>query len=580
MARGIADLAGATETASAIRRQSESLRHPTAHAKGFAWIRRFWATVNHLRAVQVSNRILRRLPRRQRADVDTARLELPRGGWIVPPAGVPVLTSENSARIHGRDVDMSARAVWASRSHPALLRYHLHYFDELVSRGAESRLHWQQVLLHRWVEENPVGSWPGWDAYPTSLRIVNWLKWALARHTLSELAIRSLAQQLGHLERRLEFHLLGNHLFENAKALWFGGACFGGAAATRWLRTGREVLIVECEEQVLPDGGHAERSPMYHARVLEGLVDIANIERASGRPVPTPIANAINRMLRWLAVMTHPDGTYALLNDSALDQSQSYEVLARYAESVGFARPTGTGGSEYLRDSGYARLAVGRWVALLDMAPVGADHLTGHAHADTLTFELSLDGARIIVDSGTSTYERGTQRDFERSTAAHNTITINGRDSSEVWAAFRVGRRARIIASGFDQRAENVTAFAAHDGFAQQSLGAIHERQWRLQPDGLHIIDRLHGEVAVAAESRFLLHPDVAVRRIDATTFEVMRGGRPAAALRVSGSLVWRIESAAYHPRFGVSEPCMRLIGAGDLRLPAALETRISRFDI
>ena len=97
----------------------------------------------------------------------------------------------------------------------------------------------------------------------------------------------------------------------------------------------------------------------------------------------------------------------------------------------------------WLRDSGYVRLAAGPAVALLDVAPLGPDYLPGHAHADTLSFELSLFGQRVIVNGGTSRYGSGPERLAERGTAAHSTVQIDGADSSEVWGGFRVARRAR-----------------------------------------------------------------------------------------------------------------------------------------
>ncbi|MEN9780004.1 MAG: hypothetical protein RL014_1152 [Pseudomonadota bacterium] len=92
-------------------------------------------------------------------------------------------------------------------------------------------------------------------------------------------------------------------------------------------------------------------------------------------------------------------------------------------------------------DSGYVRLDNGPAVALLDVAPVGPDYLPGHAHADTLSFELSVGAQRVLVNSGTSCYGSSAERLRQRGTAAHNTVVVNGQDSSEVWGGFRVARR-------------------------------------------------------------------------------------------------------------------------------------------
>jgi uncharacterized heparinase superfamily protein len=90
----------------------------------------------------------------------------------------------------------------------------------------------------------------------------------------------SLAVQVRWLRRRLEWHLLSNHLFANAKALMFGGAFFDGPEAGDWREGGLRILAREVPEQVLPDGGHFERSPMYHAILLEDMLDLLNLSRA------------------------------------------------------------------------------------------------------------------------------------------------------------------------------------------------------------------------------------------------------------------------------------------------------------
>ena len=84
-----------------------------------------------------------------------------------------------------------------------------------------------------WRERNSTGTEVGWEPYPLSLRIVNWLKF-LVRYGRDleqrgegrkiDLLLPSLAQQAATLDRRLEKDLLGNHLLKNIKALLFAGA--------------------------------------------------------------------------------------------------------------------------------------------------------------------------------------------------------------------------------------------------------------------------------------------------------------------------------------------------------------------
>src|SRR5690606_19918961 len=115
---------------------------------------------------------------------------------------------------------------WNNPQREKLWLYNLHYFDDLNAYGAESRLEWHRRLIQRWIDENPPGVGNGWEPYPTSLRVVNWIKWDLRTRELGDEAINCLGLQLRWLRRRLEYHLMGNHLLANAKALIYGGIYF------------------------------------------------------------------------------------------------------------------------------------------------------------------------------------------------------------------------------------------------------------------------------------------------------------------------------------------------------------------
>jgi uncharacterized heparinase superfamily protein len=118
--------------------------------------------------------------------------------------------------------------------------------------------------------------------------------------------------------------------------------------------------------------------------------------------------------------------------------------LDAYAQRLGlFSGVSPRDGVTHLSESGYVRFQKEDVVALLDVAPLGPDYLPGHGHADTLSFEMSLNGRRVLVDTGTSRYDECPGRLFQRGTAAHNTVVVDDADSSEVWGSFRVAHRAR-----------------------------------------------------------------------------------------------------------------------------------------
>jgi len=447
---------------------------------------------------------------------------------------------------------------WHAIEASDLWRYNLHYFDDLNASGADSRRAWHQQAIDDWVRSNSPGTGTGWEPYPTSLRVVNWIKYSLGGQELSASATQSLATQVRALRRRLEYHLLGNHLFANAKALVFAGLYFEGGEADAWLNKGLSLLAREIPEQILADGGQFERTPMYHALVLEDVLDLINAMRTySARPFAakerllSSMPATAARMLAWLETMTHPDGEIAFFNDAAAGIALQPSRLNDYAAALG-VKPQAR--LHDLASSGYVRLEEGPWCALFDAAPVGPDYQPGHAHADTLSFELSVGGERLISNSGTSTYEQGAQRTFERATRAHNTVEIDGEDSSEVWAGFRVARRARPIDRAADLVRGRAFVSCAHDGYARLRGRPVHRRELEVTLLAVRWTDRIEGGGTHRARGFIPLHPGVAVQ-IDGTKAKLRTPGGKRLLLSSEGINGFLLGEGSYAPEFGLRRP-------------------------
>ena len=350
---------------------------------------------------------------------------------------------------------------WNDASLDLLWRYNLHYFDGRFD------------LVPRWIKENPKGSFPGWDAYPTSLRIVNWVKWLGQENNmpreLRDIVLKSLKEQVGWLARHLEWHIMANHLLANLKALVIGEKYIGGDWI-RWLKAYR----AQIREQILPDGGHFERSVMYHAIIFEDVLDVLRFCGDNAADL-FPVAK---RMLRYLVNMTGPDGKIVMFNDASDGIAKSTEWLCGYAKSIGIGVPSPEDFADF-PDTGYTRVTAGDFILFADTAPIGPDYQCGHAHADTFTYELYCGGIKVVSDSGTSEY-RGCRRSYERSTAAHNVVEVNGRNSSEVWGSHRVGARARI----YCRQVTKERIYACHDGY-----GVRVSREFSLTPKGLSVVE-------------------------------------------------------------------------------------------
>lgn len=496
-------------------------------------------TVRHLKPVQIYKRVQRNRPQAA-FDTPMARRAAP-GAWTPAIPAQPARTSAFRFVFLNKECEP---AGWNDADLPKLWLYNLHYFD---SPHAD--------LMSRWVRENPAGRGNGWEPYPLSRRIVNWIKLEFAGGVLERDCFESLAAQVECLSNCLEYRLLANHLFANAKALVFAGLFFSGRDAERWLQTGLKILDEQVPEQILSDGGHFERSPMYHSIVLEDLLDLLNLagryhEDAVNARVST-WRTAAAKMAGWLRNVRHPDGQISFFNDAVFGIAPEPRSLFEYGARLAVQTerlPLG--------ESGYVRLENADTVVIFDAAPIGPDYQPGHGHADALSFEVSHHGRRLIVNSGISTYEPGVERRRQRGTAAHNTVEVDGADQSEVWAAFRVGRRART----FDVRTDHATFVeASHNGYRRLKQAVIHRRSVELSQAGLLVSDTLEGSGVHDASMYFHVHPDAhAEIELDEK-------------LTRSSS-----EDGTWHPKFNVSVPNRKIAGHFHGAVPISFRTLIA----
>lgn len=527
-------------------------------------LRLYWDTIRHLKPVQ----IYRRLWFRTVQPVLDYRAAPPlrayhASKWIVPARRRQSLLGAAEFRFLNETRALS-EIGWDNPTIPKLWSSNLHYFDDLNAVGAAARTEWHVALVARWIAENPPGRGLGWEPCLVSYRIVNWIKWARAGgNALSPEAINSMALQARWLVKRLEYHLLGNHLFSNAKALVFAGCFFEGSEADRWLELGLRILEKEIPEQILPDGGQFELSPMYHCLALEDMLDLVNVLRCASLPIPEQYPKKIDDMIDWLVSMSHPDGEISFFNDSAFGIAPPTSELYSYAERLSFALPSKLeAGCHVLRDSGYVRIQNDGAVALIDVARVGPDYLPGHSHADTLSFELSVGGRRMLVNSGTSVYGGGAERQRQRGTAAHNTVVVNGRDSSEVWSGFRVARRARPQDVVVDGGGAEWRVSGAHDGYRRLPGRPIHRRAWRLRDGVLVVSDAVESGRETPAEASFHFPSDLSASiGEDGQSGCLFSGGDMVLRWHIQKGQ-GRLDPATWHPEFGISLPSSKLVVA------------------
>jgi len=454
---------------------------------------------------------------------------------------------------------------WQSDEISKLWRYNQHYFDFLKYKQSTVYADWHINLLLDWVKKNKPGHGVGWEPYPTSLRIVNWIKWALSGNKLPDDCIKSLAIQAASLNSRVEFHILGNHLFSNAKALVYAGLFFDTKESSQWLKKGLKLISSELNKQVLSDGANFELSPMYHTIFLEDILDLINLAESFPEFVNAEIIDKCRStaavMLNWLMTMTHPDGEIALFNDSAFKVAPKPERLFEYAKSL-LIHSKGLKDSSditHLSESGYIRVNKNKLALIVDVAKVGPDYLPGHAHADTLSFELSLYGSRLFVNNGTSEYGSGEIRHYERSTAAHNTVVVDNENSSEVWSGFRVARRAYPFGLNVNKTEDIVHIECSHNGYERFGKGLVHTRTWKVSNNCLYVYDNVKGFYN-AAFAYYHLNPDIKILSVEANKITLLMKSRKRVCLNYLGSSLEVIDGW-YAPEFGLKIPnqCLKL---------------------
>ena len=475
------------------------------------------------------------------------------------------VVADDNQLIFLNDSGQITEVLWDANSKSTLWKYNLHYFDWINSENCKMSDVRTVDLMSNWVSANPIGKTIAWDPYPTSLRIVNWVKFHLNQNNLPNTVLQSLATQGDWISRNVEWHLMANHLFVNSKAMIFIGLFFEGPLASRLLSTGLKILNEELKEQVLIDGGHFERSPMYHSIFLEDLLDLISLANSFPKTISGDVVQEWRylavKMLDWLKYMSHPDGNISFFNDAAEGIAPTYMRLVFYANKIGFeyfdAKPRL--GLVHLAESGYIRFNSDGWAAFIDVAKIGPDYQPGHAHADTLSFELSVGEERFFVNSGISEYKAGQLRSEERSTSAHNTVEIDGLDSSEVWSAFRVANRAKPIGLAIEENLDMCVIKCGHNGYHRLVGKPTHWREFSVYLNEITLKDSIDGEHQVGI-ARYHVHPKILIYKVNGNTFKLISPKNSTVIVKVLCGQA-SLEASFYCPEFGrrVDSNCLRI---------------------
>lgn len=430
-----------------------------------------------------------------------------------------------------------AAAPWRPASATPAWLASMHGFEwlrDLRAVGGDAARRTARALVLSWIDHH--GSWnaQSWAPDVLGTRVATWIGLhdfycASADDDFRARVFDSLSRQVRHLLRVVPGRLDGLELLAALKGLAYGGLCLPGheRAAQEALR----LLERELPRQILPDGGHVERSPSVQLHALRLLIDVRGTLRAARAEVPESLQHAIDRMTPALRFFRHGDGGLALFNGGREEDPALVDAVLGQADARG--RPL-----KSAPHAGFERLIAGRTLVLMDTGAPPPPGLDANAHAGTLSMEVSVGKDRLIVNCGAHPGHAGPWRKALAATAAHSTAILAETNSAEVLEDGGIGRRPGHVGCERQESDGAVLVVATHNGYAR-GFGYLHRRRIYLADNG----EDLRGEDTMepvlgsspAAQPftvRFHLHPLVQA--------SVIQGGGQV-LLRLPGGNGWRL---------------------------------------
>lgn len=416
--------------------------------------------------------------------------------------------------------------------------------------------------IESWIDENPAFHGINWiSGIELALRSVSIIIVIslLGKQSFSNAQTEKILNSLllhGYWLMRFpsRFSSANNHLIAEAAGLFILGTLMPGYENSEiWADYGRNTLISEAFKQILDDGVGVEQSPTYTAFTVEWLLLCGMIGNLSGQPFPDTFWQRLESAGDFFQWITDSSGNQPRIGDddegtvffsnSSPDQYVTCmlgsigtviktkhifaPVILPHLRDAFFGRPNPIldlpNGLKSFHHGGYTVSRTYKegveTLLVFDHGPLGYLSIAAHGHADVLSVWLHINGRPVLVDAGTFLYHSGgAWRNHMRGTTAHNTLTLNGHDSSKITGAFNWSHKAKasVISYKSDMNAWSIEA--EHDGYARE-FGAIHKRKIERQADDtIAITDQLCGnESELPVEIGFLVHPDLSIRQEDAS---------------------------------------------------------------
>lgn len=473
-------------------------------------------------------------------------------------------------------------------------------------------------LLREWLLANPPKQGINWcSALELAFRVQSWIHAlrffdgaAEIDETLRRDLIASAALQVEHIARNLSTWFSPNtHLTGEALALLSAGCAWPQLPhAERWRTLGWQILCDELPRQLRPDGVYFEQSAWYQSYTLDFYLLGMQWARFAGLPIPGGMPDRVRAAARALRAVTRPDGTIARLGDDDGgrtlplsvapfgDMSDSLWRAAAMLDDDSLIPPSDAGRSSLLWLEGsdtYLRMGArtasmsgrsssafrdGGWVTLVEQAPsADRDHWLvldagphgalshAHSHADALGIDLSLHGVPVLVDAGTGAYV-GTLRRRYRSTAVHNTVTVDGSDSSEQGTSFNWRSATDSMLDGFGSCVGGSFVAASHDGYRRLADPVRHHRTiLRIDRHYWIMFDALDAKASHQVSITLQAAPDAQVRERSPQAFDI-EVGDVRLQVALDPAMDGAVESRTVSPAYALQLPAPAVVASATIR--------------
>lgn len=345
-----------------------------------------------------------------------------------------------------------------------------------------------RLQIEDWIKCNPLRYGVNWVCtMDVALRAINWL-WGYAyfQHspTLDDsfhlLFHRSLLAHGRHMLNNLEWseQSTGNHYLSDIVGLVYLGILLPEfKEAQIWRQFGLSELEKEIQKQVYFDGVDFEASTNYHRLSTELFLSATLLAERNGFNLSPAYNEQLERMITVIYTISRPDGTVPVIGDQDNGRVHRLKIWQPPEMEWQDFRPLLAVGAIWKNNPAWAIsakdcweeaiwmfgmyaineydrliaqslppkpistcLPAGGWYILRDqsfhiMVELGSNGQNGnggHAHNDSLSFDLFWQGQTWICDPGTYLYTPDYEaRNLFRSTQMHNTVSIEGYEQNQ-----------------------------------------------------------------------------------------------------------------------------------------------------